>query len=93
MQKLLLLLTLATVILSQPPFPVNLNYYSVARTKGFVSSVDFDFIFPAGMTATKRTAQYFDALLWATAGLSVIRFAGCLFFLFKTGAFVLFKRR
>jgi len=58
-----------------------------------ITSPNFDFIFPANMASTNRTAQYFAALLWATAGLSVIRFAGCLVFLFKTGALRLVRRR
>jgi chitin synthase len=45
------------------------------------------------MASSNRTAQYFAALLWATAGLSVIRFIGCLYFLFKTGALRLVRRR
>ncbi|KAK4503794.1 hypothetical protein PRZ48_004709 [Zasmidium cellare] len=35
--------------------------------------------------ATDRTAGFFRALLWATAALSLVRFIGCLWFLFKSG--------
>ena len=38
-------------------------------------------------TATTRTAHFFQALLWATAGLAVIRFFGCCWFLGRTGLF------
>ncbi|KAF2675441.1 chitin synthase-like protein [Microthyrium microscopicum] len=58
-----------------------------------ITSTNFDFIFPASYGAQARTARYFSALLWATAGLSVIRFAGCLVFLFKTGALRLTRKR
>ncbi|KIV99552.1 chitin synthase G [Verruconis gallopava] len=58
-----------------------------------ITSDTFDFIFPASATATKRTAKFFSSLLWVTAALSVVRFTGCLFFLFKTGALRLTRRR
>jgi chitin synthase len=58
-----------------------------------ITSDQFDFIFPASYGSERRTAWYFLALLWATAGISVIRFIGCLFFLFKTGALRIVRRR
>lgn len=58
-----------------------------------ITSDEFDWMFPPSMTSDKRTAQFFAALLWATAGLSVIRFSGCLVFLFKTGALRLTRKR
>jgi len=58
-----------------------------------MTSSNFDFIFPATAASDKRTAQYFAALLWITAGLSVVRFTGCVWFLFRTGALRLTRRR
>ncbi|EMC92453.1 glycosyltransferase family 2 protein [Baudoinia panamericana UAMH 10762] len=43
--------------------------------------------------ATTRTANFFRALLWATAGLSFIRFMGCLWFLGRSGLLCCFARR
>jgi len=40
-----------------------------------------------------RIARYFSALLWVTAVLATFRFSGCVFFLFKTGALRLTRRR
>lgn len=49
-----------------------------------ITSDNFDkFGFSTG--ATTRTANFFRALLWATAALSFIRFIGCVYFLFKSG--------
>lgn len=49
-----------------------------------ITSDSFDkFGFSTG--ATTRTAGFFRALLWATAALSLVRFLGCLYFLFKSG--------
>ena len=49
-----------------------------------ITSDNFDkFGFSSG--ATTRTANFFRALLWATAALSFIRFLGCVYFLFKSG--------
>ncbi|KAF2403918.1 chitin synthase B [Trichodelitschia bisporula] len=58
-----------------------------------ITSEKFDFIFPRNMQSKTRTARYFAALLWVTAGLSLLRFSGCLFFLFKTGALRLTRKR
>jgi len=58
-----------------------------------ITSESFDFIFPAKSNALKRTQSFFISLLWATAALSIVRFIGCLFFLFKTGALRLTRRR
>ncbi|KAF2874284.1 chitin synthase-like protein [Massariosphaeria phaeospora] len=41
---------------------------------------------------SKRTQRFFQALLYATAGLAVIRFLGCLWFLGKSGLFACFRR-
>ncbi|KAF2737053.1 chitin synthase B [Polyplosphaeria fusca] len=43
--------------------------------------------------ATDRTAHFFQALLWATAALSIIRFIGCLWFLGRSGLFFCVRRR
>jgi chitin synthase len=43
--------------------------------------------------ATTRTANFFHALLLATAFLSLIRFMGCLWFLGKSGLLCMFRRR
>merc|ERR1711939_1081289 len=58
-----------------------------------ITSEQFDFIFPVSSPSTKRTAQFFSSLLWVTAGLSVVRFTGCIYFLIKTGALRLTRRR
>jgi chitin synthase len=44
-------------------------------------------------TATTRTARFFQALLWATAALALVRFIGCLWFLGRTGIFFCVRRR
>lgn len=43
--------------------------------------------------ATTRTANFFRALLYATAALSLVRFLGCLWFLGKSGLLCCFARR
>lgn len=43
--------------------------------------------------ATNRTANFFRALLYATAALSFVRFLGCLWFLGKSGLLCCFARR
>ncbi|KAF2116431.1 chitin synthase-like protein [Lophiotrema nucula] len=43
--------------------------------------------------ATERTQNFFTALLWATAALSVVRFIGCLWFLGRSGLFFCVRRR
>ncbi|KAI7717920.1 Chitin synthase [Hortaea werneckii] len=43
--------------------------------------------------ATDRTANFFRALLYATAALSFVRFLGCLWFLGKAGLLCCFARR
>jgi chitin synthase len=40
-----------------------------------------------------RTAKYFQALLWATAALSLVRFAGCMWFLGRSSILCCFARR
>lgn len=44
-------------------------------------------------SSTTRTTHYFQAILWATAGLSFFRFFGALFFLAKTGILCCVSRR
>lgn len=44
-------------------------------------------------SASERTVHFFQALLWATAGLAIIRFMGCLWFLGRTGLFFCVRRR
>lgn len=44
-------------------------------------------------TATTRTVEFFRALLWATAALSLVRFMGCLWFLGRSGLLCCFARR
>lgn len=60
---------------------------AVAITSDSIS----DFGFSAN--ATNRTANFFHALLLATAFLSLIRFTGCLWFLGKSGLLCCFARR
>jgi len=43
--------------------------------------------------ATERTQKFFQALLWATAALAVIRFLGCVWFLGRSGLFFCVRRR
>ncbi|KAM7201525.1 chitin synthase 1 [Rhypophila sp. PSN 637] len=49
--------------------------------------------FGIGQTASGRTAAFFKFLLFATAGLSVVRFIGFLWFLGRTGIMCCFARR
>ncbi|CAK3745441.1 glycosyltransferase family 2 [Lecanosticta acicola] len=57
-----------------------------------ITSDNFDkFGFATG--ATTRTANFFRALLYATAALSLFRFIGCMYFLIKIGALACCKRR
>lgn len=44
-------------------------------------------------SATTRTANFFHALLLATAALALVRFTGCLWFLGKSGLLCCFARR
>ncbi|KAL1794539.1 hypothetical protein ACET3X_007960 [Alternaria dauci] len=44
-------------------------------------------------TASSRTAYFFQALLWATAILAIVRFIGCLWFLGRTGLFFCVRKR
>ncbi|KAJ5604343.1 hypothetical protein N7510_009497 [Penicillium lagena] len=44
-------------------------------------------------TSTNRTSHYFAAILWTTAGLSLFRFIGSLFFLSKSGILCCFYHR
>ncbi|KAF2203631.1 chitin synthase B [Delitschia confertaspora ATCC 74209] len=43
--------------------------------------------------ATDRTAHFFQALLWATAAVAIIRFIGCLWFLGRSGLFFCVRKR
>lgn len=59
-----------------------------------VTSDNFDrFGFSSKNDASKRTASYFVFLLWLTAGLSLVRFLGCAYFLGKTSIMCCFARR
>jgi len=44
-------------------------------------------------TASQRTVHFFQFLLWANAGLAVVRFTGCMYFLIRTGILCCFARR
>jgi chitin synthase len=44
-------------------------------------------------SATSRTMHFFQALLWATAALALVRFIGCLWFLGRTGLFFCVRKR
>lgn len=71
---------------------VTIWIFSNALLAVAITSDNFDkFGFSTG--ATSRTANFFRALLWATALLSFIRFAGCVWFLGKTGLLCCFARR
>ncbi|KAK0256280.1 Chitin synthase, class 3 [Friedmanniomyces endolithicus] len=71
---------------------VTLWLFSNALLAVAITSDKFDkFGFSSG--ATSRTANFFRALLWATAVLSLIRFLGCLWFLGKSGLLCCFARR
>jgi len=58
-----------------------------------ITSEQFDFIFPASQHSVIRTARFFYTLLIITAGLSIFRFVGCLYFLSKTGVLFCTRRR
>lgn len=49
------------------------------------TSRDIETDFGIAQSTTTRTAAYFQLILWSTAALSIIRFAGCLFFVCQTG--------
>lgn len=57
-----------------------------------ITSDNFD-KFGFTSSATSRTANFFRALLWATAALSLVRFLGCVWFLGKSGLLCCFARR
>jgi len=44
-------------------------------------------------SASGRTAHFFQALLWATAALAIVRFIGCIWFLGRTGLFFCVRKR
>ncbi|KAK6001438.1 hypothetical protein QM012_002769 [Aureobasidium pullulans] len=57
-----------------------------------ITSDNFDkFGFTSG--ASKRTARFFQALLWANAIVALVRFCGCCWFLAKSGLLCCFARR
>lgn len=59
-----------------------------------ITSDTFDqFGFSQANVASKRTAKYFQALLWATAALSLVRFLGCCYFLGRASILCCFARR
>ncbi|KAJ4306139.1 Chitin synthase, class 3 [Collariella sp. IMI 366227] len=57
-----------------------------------ITSDDFNGL-GIGQSATSRTAWFFKFLLFATAGLSLVRFIGFLWFLGRTGIMCCFARR
>ncbi|KAL2053749.1 hypothetical protein ABVK25_006054 [Lepraria finkii] len=57
-----------------------------------ITSDSFD-KFGLSSGANSRTQHFFQALLWATAALSLIRFMGCCWFLGKSGLLCCFNRR
>lgn len=66
--------------------------FSNATLAVVITSDSFDkFGFSSGASA--RTAHFFQALLWATAFLSIIRFIGCLWFLGRSGLFFCVRKR
>jgi chitin synthase len=66
--------------------------FSNALLSVVITSDNFDrFGFSSGASA--RTAHFFQALLWATALLSLIRFIGCLWFLGRSGILCCIARR
>ncbi|KAK8255596.1 chitin synthase B [Phyllosticta capitalensis] len=66
--------------------------FSNALLAVVITSDNFDkFGFTSG--ASNRTSRFFQALLWATAFMSFIRFLGCLWFLGKSGILCCFARR
>ncbi|OCL08324.1 glycosyltransferase family 2 protein [Glonium stellatum] len=66
--------------------------FSNATLAVVITSDSFDkFGFSSGASA--RTAHFFQALLWATAFLSIIRFLGCLWFLGRSGLFFCVRKR
>lgn len=58
----------------------------------FIQSDAVD-IFGFKQTAADRTAKFFEVLLYATAVLSCVRFAGCVWFLGRSGIKCCFSRR
>ncbi|KAL1310645.1 hypothetical protein AAFC00_000913 [Neodothiora populina] len=71
---------------------VTLWIFSNAALAVAITSDNFDkFGFTTG--ATKRTANFFRALLWANAAMALVRFIGCLWFLSKSGLLCCFARR
>lgn len=66
--------------------------FSNALLAVVITNDDFDKFGLSG-GASSRTQEFFRALLWATAGLSVIRFLGCCWFLGKSGLLCCFNRR
>ncbi|KAK4946045.1 Chitin synthase, class 3 [Elasticomyces elasticus] len=60
---------------------------SVAITSDSIDKFGFSSL------ATTRSNHFFQALLWTTAGLSLVRFIGCCWFLGKTGLLCCFNRR
>ncbi|KAA6411396.1 MAG: chitin synthase G [Lasallia pustulata] len=57
-----------------------------------ITQDDFDKFGPS-TGASSRTAHFFQALLWATALLSIVRFTGCCWFLSKSSIMRCFNRR
>lgn len=71
---------------------VTLWIFSNALLAVAITSDNFD-KFGFTSQATTRTANFFRALLWATAALSFVRFCGCMWFLGRSGLLCCFARR
>ncbi|TGZ76561.1 hypothetical protein EX30DRAFT_324544 [Ascodesmis nigricans] len=65
-----------------------------AGLAAIITSDDFDkFGFKQEHFSEQRTAKYFTFLLWVTAGLSLVRFIGCAYFLGRASILCCFARR
>ncbi|KAK4456463.1 glycosyltransferase [Cladorrhinum samala] len=73
-------------------FLVVLWLFSNCALAVIITSDNFN-SFGIGQTATARTAWFFKFLLFATAGLSIVRFIGFCWFLGRTGIMCCFARR
>ena len=66
--------------------------FSNALLSVAITSNDLDKL-SLNSNSSDRTARFFQALLWATAALSLVRFIGCVWFLGKSGIMCCFARR
>jgi chitin synthase len=80
---------------SYKSFRTNLVTFWIFSNALLVVGITSDSFDKFGFTSdgTARTANFFRALLWATAVLSLIRFLGCLWFLGRSGLLCCFARR